>query len=82
VKVPEGTQTGKQFRMRGKGMPIMRSSDHGDMYIQVVIETPQKLTRKQRDLLEEFERISSEENSPQSTGFFSRMKKFLDGFAD
>ncbi|MEL7430415.1 MAG: DnaJ C-terminal domain-containing protein, partial [Pseudomonadota bacterium] len=77
-----GAQTGKQFRMRGKGMPIMRSSDHGDMYIQVVIETPQKLTRKQRELLEEFEKISSEENSPQSTGFFSRMKKFLDGFAD
>ena len=82
VKVPEGTQTGKQFRLRGKGMPIMRSSDFGDMYIQVVTETPQKLTKRQRELLEEFEQLSSEENSPESTGFFSRMKRFLDGFAE
>jgi len=82
VKVPEGTQTGKQFRLRGKGMPIMRLSDLGDMYIQVVTETPQKLTKRQRELLEEFEQLSSEENSPESTGFFSRMKRFLDGFAE
>ncbi len=79
VKIPEGTQTGKQFRLRGKGMPILRSKNQGDLYIQVVTETPQKLTRKQRDLLEEFEKLSSDENSPESTGFFSRMKKFLDG---
>jgi len=82
VKVPDGTQTGKQFRLRGKGMPIMRSSDIGDMYIQVVTETPQKLTKRQRELLEEFEQLSSEENSPESTGFFSRMKRFLDGFSE
>ena len=77
VKVPEGTQTGKQFRLRNKGMPVMRSSDHGDLYIQVVTETPQKLSRRQRELLEEFEELSSAENSPESTGFFSRMKQFL-----
>ncbi len=82
VKVPEGTQTGKQFRLRGKGMPIMRSSDIGDLYIQVVTETPQKLSKRQRELLEEFEQISSEDNSPESTGFFTRMKRFLDGLAD
>ena len=82
VKVPEGTQTGKQFRLRGKGMPIMRSSDFGDMYIQVATETPQKLSKRQRELLEEFEKLSSEENSPESTGFFSRMKRFLDSFAE
>ena len=82
VKVPEGTQTGKQFRLRGKGMPIMRSSDVGDLYIQVVTETPQKLSKRQRELLEEFEQISSEANSPESAGFFSRMKRFLDGLAD
>ncbi|MBO6813777.1 MAG: molecular chaperone DnaJ [Rhizobiaceae bacterium] len=82
VKVPEGTQTGKQFRLRGKGMPIMRSSDHGDLYIQVATETPQNLSRRQRELLEEFEQISSEENSPQSTGFLSRMKRFLDGLGE
>lgn len=80
VKVPEGTQSGKQFRLRGKGMPIMRSADQGDLYIQVMTETPQNLTKRQRELLEEFEHLSSESNSPQSTGFFSRMKQFLDGF--
>lgn len=82
VKVPEGTQTGKQFRLKGKGMPVMRSSDFGDLYIQVAVETPQKLTRRQRELLEEFEEISSDHNNPESTGFFSRMKNFLDGLAD
>jgi len=82
VKVPDGTQTGKQFRLRGKGMPIMRSSDFGDLYIQVVTETPQNLSKRQRELLEEFEQISSEDNSPESTGFFTRMKRFLDGLAD
>lgn len=78
VKVPEGTQNGKQFRLRGKGMPILRQSAVGDLYIQVAIETPQSLTKRQRELLEEFERISSKENHPQSTGFFARMKEFFD----
>lgn len=82
VKVPEGTQTGKQFRLKGKGMPVMRSTSIGDLYIQVVTETPQHLTRRQRELLEEFEAISSEKNNPESSGFFSRMKNFLDGLAD
>ena len=82
VKVPEGTQTGKQFRLRGKGMPVLRSGDKGDLYIQVVMETPQKLSKRQRELLEEFEKLSSEENSPESTGFFSRMKKFLDAIGE
>ena len=82
VKIPEGTQNGKQFRLRGKGMPIMRSAEKGDLYIQIAIETPQKLTKNQRELLEEFERISSEENSPESTGFFSKMKRFLDGISE
>ena len=82
VKVPEGTQNGKQFRLRGKGMPILRQPTVGDLYIQVAIETPQNLTRRQRELLEEFETISSKENNPQSTGFFSRMKDFFDSFGD
>jgi molecular chaperone DnaJ len=82
VKVPEGTQTGKQFRLKGKGMPVMRSSNFGDLYIQVVTETPQNISRRQRELLEEFESLSSEKNSPESAGFFSRMKSFLDGLAD
>lgn len=82
VKVPEGTQNGRQFRMRGKGMPVLRQPQIGDLYIQVAVETPQNLTKKQRELLEEFERISSHENSPQSTGFFARMKEFFDSFGE
>ena len=78
VKVPEGTQNGKQFRLKNKGMPVMRSNQFGDMYIQVAIESRQNLTKRQRELLTEFEQLSSEENSPESTGFFSRMKGFFD----
>lgn len=80
VTIPEGTQTGKQIRMRGKGMPILRSRGAGDLYIQVVVETPQKLTKRQRELLAEFSTESSKETHPESSGFFSRMKEFFDGF--
>jgi molecular chaperone DnaJ len=79
VKVPEGTQTGKQFRLRGKGMPVLRQRNLGDLYIQTVVETPVKLTKRQRELLEEFEQAASDENNPDSTGFFSRMKDFFQG---
>jgi len=78
VKVPEGTQTGKQFRLRGKGMPVMRSNQFGDMYIQVTVETPTNLTKRQRELLAEFEAESSGENHPESAGFFARVKDFID----
>ena len=64
VKVPEGTETGKQFRLKGKGMPVLRSKVMGDMYIQVEVETPKNLTRRQRELLEAFERESNKETSP------------------
>lgn len=79
VKVPEGTETGKQFRLRGKGMPVLRSKVTGDMYIQVEVETPKNLTRRQRELLEEFEKESHKETSPQSAGFFTRVKEFFEG---
>ena len=79
VKIPEGTQSGKQFRLKSKGMPVLRSSRIGDMYIQVVVETPRALTRRQRELLEEFEQASSAENNPESTGFFARVRDFLEG---
>jgi molecular chaperone DnaJ len=80
VKIPEGTQTAKQFRLRRKGMPVLRSSDMGDLYIQVQVETPQSLTRRQRELLAEFEKESSGETHPETAGFFDRMKGFFDGF--
>ncbi|WEZ81859.1 molecular chaperone DnaJ [Rhizobium sp. 32-5/1] len=78
VTVPEGTQAGKQFRLKGKGMPVLRSSQVGDLYIQMQIETPQKLTKRQRELLKEFEELSSKDNNPESAGFFARMKDFFD----
>jgi molecular chaperone DnaJ len=79
VKVPEGMQTGRRFRLLGKGMPVLRARQTGDMYVQVVVETPQNLTKKQRELLAEFDRLSSTETHPESSGFFGKVKEFLGG---
>lgn len=79
LKIPEGTQTGRRFRISGKGMPVLRSKQHGDMYVQVAVETPQNLTKRQKEVLQEFERISSKETHPESTGFFAKVKEFFDG---
>jgi molecular chaperone DnaJ len=78
VKIPEGTQTGRQFKVRSKGMPVLRSRDFGDLYVQAVVETPQSLTRRQRELLAEFDKESSHKTQPESSGFFAKMKDFLD----
>jgi len=59
-------------------MPVLRSRQSGDMYVQVVVETPQQLTKKQRELLAEFERLSSSETQPESSGFLGKVKEFLD----
>jgi molecular chaperone DnaJ len=77
VKVPEGTQSGRRFRIHGKGMPVLRAKQMGDMYVQVLVETPQKLTKRQRELLGEFERLSSKETQPEAAGFFGKVKEFL-----
>lgn len=82
VKVPEGTQAGRQFRLKSKGMPVLRSNQMGDLYIQISIETPQRLTKRQRELLEEFESLSSKENNPESSGFFSKMRHFFDTLSE
>ncbi|WP_112524805.1 molecular chaperone DnaJ [Phyllobacterium trifolii] len=82
VKIPDGTQNAKQFRLKGKGMPVLRQPAMGDLYIQIAIETPQNLNKRQRELLEEFDRISSQDNSPQSSGFFARMKEFFEGLSE
>jgi molecular chaperone DnaJ len=79
VKVPPGTQSGRRFRLASKGMPVLRAKQTGDMYVQVVVETPQNLTKRQRELLSEFETLSSRETQPESSGFFARMRDF---FAD
>lgn len=77
VKIPEGCESGKQFRLKSKGMPVLRSRVLGDMYIQVEVETPKSLTPRQRELLEAFEKESHKENNPASNGFFSRMASFF-----
>src|SRR5450432_2091464 len=82
VKVPAGTQTGRRFRLSAKGMPVLRSKQTGDMYVQVAVETPQNLTKRQRELLAEFETLSSEKTQPESAGFFSRVKEFIDGLGN
>jgi molecular chaperone DnaJ len=79
VKVPEGTHSGRRFRLQSKGMPVLRSRQTGDMYVQVVVETPQNLTKRQRDLLNEFEKLSSKDTHPESAGFFGKVKEFLGG---
>ncbi len=80
LKIPEGTQTGKQFRLKDKGMPVLSSREIGDLYIQTTVETPIKLSKKQKELLKEFEAASSKDTNPESSGFFARVKEFWDGF--
>jgi molecular chaperone DnaJ len=82
VKVPPGTQTGRRFRLAAKGMPVLRAKQSGDMYVQVAVETPQNLTKRQRELLAEFEKLSSQETQPESEGFFSRVKEFFDSLGN
>src|SRR6476469_7476101 len=77
VKVPGGTQSGRRFRLTGKGMPVLRSKQTGDMYVQVVVETPQNLTKRQRELLAEFEKLSSKDTQPEASGFFAKVKDFF-----
>jgi molecular chaperone DnaJ len=78
VKVPEGSQSGKQMRLRAKGMPMLRGGVFGDMFIELAVETPVNLTSRQKELLREFVRLS-EENNPESKNFFSKVKSFWDG---
>ncbi len=77
VKVPAGSQSGRRFRIASKGMPVLRARQTGDMYVQVVVETPQNLTKKQKELLAEFDRLSSGATQPEADGFFSKVKDFF-----
>ncbi len=78
VKVPAGSQSGRQMRLRGKGMPALRGGGQGDMLIELAVETPVNLTTKQKELLAEFENLSAE-NNPESSSFFDKVKGFWDG---
>ncbi len=78
VKVPEGSQSGRQMRLRSKGMPALRGAGQGDMYIELAVETPVKLTSKQKELLREFEDSCASSNNPNANGFFEKVKGFWD----
>ncbi|MFP5508618.1 MAG: molecular chaperone DnaJ [Alphaproteobacteria bacterium] len=77
VKIPEGSQSGRQMRLRAKGMPALRGGQEGDMFIEQAVETPVNLTNRQKELLREFEAMS-EDNNPESKSFFSSVKTFWD----
>ena len=83
VHVPAGTQAGHQFRLRGKGMPHLRSQARGDMYVETMVETPVNLSKRQKELLEEFDRAEgSKPSSPESEGFFAKVKELWDDLRD
>ena len=79
VSIPEGTQGGRQFRLKGKGMPVLHSAQRGDLYIEVAVETPVKLTKRQKELLREFEGASQAGTHPEAEGFLARLKEFWNG---
>ncbi|HXV25107.1 MAG TPA: molecular chaperone DnaJ [Alphaproteobacteria bacterium] len=83
LTIPPGTQTGAQFRLKGKGMTVLRSSARGDMFVQAQIETPVNLTRRQQELLREFEKAGQgQSHSPESEGFFARVKELWQELKD
>ena len=75
INIPAGTQSGAQFRLKSKGMSVLRSPARGDLYIQVMVETPVNLTKRQQDLLKEFEKAGQAGHHPESEGFFARVKE-------
>lgn len=81
VTLPEGTQTGRQFRVRHKGMPGLRGDGTGDLYVECAVETPVNLTKKQKELLRQFQAAATDSNQPETNGFFARVKEFWNGAA-
>jgi len=76
VKIPAGTQNGKQFRLKGKGMPMMRNRHYGDLYIQAITEVPVSLNKEQKNLLEQFKKLEDEKTNPIMKDFFEKAKRF------
>ena len=76
IKIPDGTQNKKQFRLKGKGMPFMQRGDHGDLYVQIKTEVPVYLNKKQKELLEQFRKIENEKSNPSIKKFFEKAKSF------
>lgn len=85
VNIPAGTQSGKQFRLRAKGMPQLRGGSFGDLYIETQVEVPVNLTRRQKELLKEFaeeSQTSDKANSPEAEGFIGKVKEFWSDLTD
>ena len=82
VTIPEGAQTGRNMRLRGKGMPALRTGQRGDLYIEVFVETPQKLSARQKELLQEFCAESADDCNPDSTSFLGKVRRFWDDLTD
>ncbi|MEY4681677.1 MAG: molecular chaperone DnaJ [Alphaproteobacteria bacterium] len=83
VNIPAGTQSSQAFRLRGKGMAVLRSQQRGDLFVETAIETPVNLTKRQQELLREFEKAgTTEKTSPESAGFFSKVKELWDDLRD
>lgn len=78
IQIPSGSQSSRQMRLRGKGMPALRGGASGDMFIELAVETPVNLTSRQKELLKEFEEISEQNNNPESSTFFKSVKTFWD----
>lgn len=77
VSIPPGTQSGHQFRLKGKGMSVLRSTQRGDMYVTALVETPVNLNKRQQELMREFEKAGEEKGGthPESEGFFAKVKE-------
>jgi molecular chaperone DnaJ len=83
VKIAAGAQTGQRYRLKGRGMTVLRSTTRGDMYIEIAVETPVNLTKQQQELLREFEGAGkSGKTSPQSEGFFAKVKEFWEDLTE
>ena len=78
MKIPEGAQTGRRMRLRGKGMPRLRGGPRGDMIVELFVETPRNLSARQKELLKEFCELSGDNCNPDSAGFFNKVKQFWD----
>jgi molecular chaperone DnaJ len=78
VKVPEGAQTGRTVRLKGRGMPSLRSRERGDLVVELFVETPAKLTARQKELLREFAGLCSEAQHPKNANFAGKAKTFWD----
>ena len=76
IKIPSGTQSGKQFRLKDKGMPYLRGSENGDLYVKVNTEVPVSLNKEQKELLEKFREIENEKSNPSIKKFFQKAKSF------